>query len=297
MGEKAAVYPDLPVGEALKAVARDVLAEAREALGHDRTDAAAVHDYRKAMKRWRALLRLLEPFLGDEGRRLRIAARDFARELAGARDAQAAMEAFEDIAEQPQTGLSPRSLATIRARLDALRKGAEAASVTQAMRARLIVALDQVVPSIDSWALDRLSFGELAGELTRTYRRMREDAPREDWRTVAPEELHDLRRRVVAHRYQMELVEPLWPKFGRVWVAEAQRLRDRLGAHQDLSMLLAFTAPHQALAPWRSRLTPLIAERQAAHAKASSRIAGRMLAEKPRAFRRRIEALWKAEQR
>ena len=109
--------------------------------------------------------------------------------------------------------------------------------------------------------------------------------------------LHDLRRRVVAHRYQMELVEPLWPKFGRVWVAEAQRLRDRLGAHQDLSMLLAFTAPHQVLAPWRSRLTPLIAERQAAHAKASSRIAGRMLAEKPRAFRRRIEALWKAEQR
>jgi CHAD domain-containing protein len=297
MGEKAAVYPDLPVGEALKAVARDVLAEARAALGHDKPDAIAVHDYRKAMKRWRALLRLLEPFLGDEGERLRIAARNFARELAGARDAQAAMEALEDIAEEPQTTLSPRSLATIRARLDELRKGAEAASVTQAMRARLIVALVEIAPSIDNWTLDRLTFGELAGELTKTYRRMRKDAPREDWRSVAPEALHDLRRRVVAHRYQMELVEPLWPKFGRVWVAEAQRLRDRLGAHQDLSMLLAFTAPHQALAPWRSRLTPLIMERQAAHAKASSRIAGRMLAEKPRAFRRRIEALWKAEQR
>jgi CHAD domain-containing protein len=297
MGEKAAVYPDLPVGGALKAVARDVLAEARAALGHDKSDAIAVHDYRKAMKRWRALLRLLEPFLGDEGRRLRIAARNFARELAGARDAQAAMEALQDIAEQPQTALSPRSFATIGARLDELRKGAEAASVTQAMRARLIVALDEIGPSIDNWTLDRLTFGEFAGELTKTYRRMRQDAPREDWRSVEPGALHDLRRRVVAHRYQMELVEPLWPKFGRVWVAEAQRLRDRLGAHQDLSMLLAFTAPHQALAPWRSRLTPLIAERQAAHAKASSRIAGRMLAEKPRAFRRRIEALWKAEQR
>jgi CHAD domain-containing protein len=297
MGEKAAVYPDLPVGEALKAVARDVLAEARAALDHDKSDAIAVHDYRKAMKRWRALLRLLEPFLGDEGRRLRVAARNFARELAGARDAQAAMEALEDIAEQPQTALSPRSLVTIRTRLDALRKGAEAASVTQAMRARLIVALDELAPAIDNWALDKLTFGELAGELTRTYRRMRKDAPREDWRSAPPEVLHDLRRRVVAHRYQMELVEPLWPKFGRLWVAEAQRLRDRLGAHQDLSMLLAFTAPHQPLASWRARLTPLIAERQAAHAKASSRIAGRMLAEQPRAFRQRIEALWKAGQR
>src|SRR5258708_19830685 len=125
MGEKAAVYPDLPVGEALKAVARDVLAEARAALGHDRTDAIAVHDYRKAMKRWRALLRLLEPFLGEEGRQLRVAARNFARELAGARDAQAAMEALEDIAEQKQTALSPHSFATIPPPLAPLPQGAQ----------------------------------------------------------------------------------------------------------------------------------------------------------------------------
>src|ERR1700704_427443 len=99
MGEKAAVYPDLPVGEALKAVARDVLAEARAALDHDKSDATAVHDYRKAMKRWRALLRLLEPFLGDDGRELRAQARDSARELAGARDAQSGLEALADLAD------------------------------------------------------------------------------------------------------------------------------------------------------------------------------------------------------
>ena len=114
---------------------------------------------------------------------------------------------------------------------------------------------------------------------------------------VEPDVLHDLRRRVVAHRYQMELVEPLWPKFGRLWVAEAQRLRDRLGAFQDLSVLRGFTAPHQPLAPWRSRLAPLIAARQAAHAKAAQRIAGRLFAERPRAFRKRMEALWKSGKR
>ncbi len=106
--------------------------------------------------------------------------------------------------------------------------------------------------------------------------------------------LHDLRSRVVAHRYQMELVEPLWPKFGRLWVAEAQRLRDRLGAFQDLSVMQGFTAPHQPLAPWRARLTPVIAARQAVHAKAAQRIAGRLFAERPRAFRKRMEALWKS---
>jgi CHAD domain-containing protein len=114
---------------------------------------------------------------------------------------------------------------------------------------------------------------------------------------VPPDVLHELRSRVVAHRYQMELIEPLWPKFGRLWVAEAQRLRDRLGAFQDLSVLQGFTAPHQPLAPWRSRLSPLIATRQAAHAKAAQRMAGRLFAERPRAFRKRIEALWDSGRR
>jgi CHAD domain-containing protein len=109
--------------------------------------------------------------------------------------------------------------------------------------------------------------------------------------------LHELRSRVVAHRYQMELVVPLWPKVWRVWVAEAQRLRDRLGSFQDLSVLHGFTKPHAALAPWRSRLVPLILARQAVHAKAAQRIGGRLLAEKPRAFRRRLEALWEQERR
>src|SRR6185369_1374048 len=120
------------------------------------------------------------------------------------------------------------------------------------------------------------------------YKLARDNAPDEDWRKIDADVLHDLRSRVVAHRYQMELVEPLWPKFGKLWVAEAQRLRDRLGAFQDLSVLRSFTVPHGALAPWRSRLAPLILARQEKHAKAAQRLADRLLAEKPKAFRRRL---------
>jgi CHAD domain-containing protein len=298
MGEKPAVRPDVAVGEALRAIARDILSEARAVLNDQGTpDATAVHDYRKAMKRWRAFLRLLEPFLGEDGRRLRTEARDSARELSGARDAQSAAEALDDIVEEENTTLSPRTVASIRGRLDAIRLSAEAATLTQAVRARLIIALDIADSAVNAWPLDQLTFAELARELTETYRRARADAPSADWRNVPAEELHDLRRRVVAHRYQMELVEPLWPKLGRLWVAEAQRLRDRLGAFQDLSMLQGFTAPRQPLAPWRSRLTPLIATRQAAHAKAAQRIGGRLFAERPRAFRRRLEALWESAKR
>jgi CHAD domain-containing protein len=297
MGEKPAVRPDVAVGDALRAIARDVLAEARAVLDDAaRPDAVAVHDYRKAMKRWRALLRLLEPFLGEDARTLRTAARDAARELAGARDAKSALDALDDLAEN-DAGLSPRTVASIRARLDAARSSAEAATLTQATRARLRGALDAAGTAVQAWPLDSIGFAEFARELAETYKLARDDAPDEDWRKVEPDVLHDLRRRVVAHRYQMELVEPLWPKFGRLWVAEAQRLRDRLGAFQDLSVLQGFTAPHQPLAPWRSRLTPAIAARQAAHAKAAQRIAGRLFAERPRAFRKRMEALWKSGKR
>ena len=258
-------------------------------------DATAVHDFRKAMKRWRALLRLLEPFLGEDARRLRAEARDFGRELSGARDAQSALDALDDLTED-KTSLSARTLASIRARLDAQRVSAETATLTQAARARLIIALDNAEATVNDWPLD-IAFADLARELSEAYKLARDNAPAEDWRSVDAEVLHDLRRRVVAHRYQMELVEPLWPKFGKLWVAEAPRLRDRLGAFQDLSVLLGFTAPHGALAPWRSRLTRPILARRAAHAKAAQRIAGRLFAERPRAFRKRMEALWKSGKR
>jgi CHAD domain-containing protein len=297
MAEKPAVRPDVAVGEALRAVARDILSEARDALDDPaKTEAVAVHDFRKALKRWRALLRLLEPFLGEEGRELRAQARDSARELAGARDAQSGLDALADL---PDDGapLSRRTMASIRGRLDEIRRGAEAATLNEAARARLTIALEVASTAVSTWPLDEITFSELARELTENYRRARDDAPNADWRDVEPDVLHDLRSRVVAHRYQMELVEPLWPKFGRLWVAEAQRLRDRLGAFQDLSVLQGFTAPHQSLAPWRSRLTPLIRTRRAAHAKAAQRIAGRLFAERPRAFRKRLEALWKSSKR
>ena len=279
------------MGEALGGVARDTLSEARAALDDkERPDAVAVHDLRKALKRWRALLRLLEPFLGEDARRLRAEARDLARELSGARDAQSAIEALNDIAQGEGT-LSARTIASMRIRLDAIRLSAEAATLNGDVRARLRAVLDAAGLTIGTWDLEKLTFAGLARELARTYEHLREDCPKH-WTKAEPEALHGLRSIVVAHRYQMELVEPLWPKFGKLWVAEAQRLRDRLGAFQDLSVLRGFTVPHGALAPWRSRLTPLILARQKKHAKAAQRLANQLLAEKPKAFRRRLEALW-----
>ena len=61
MNERPALRPSVAVGEALRGVARDILAEARAAIEDPaKSDADAVHDFRRAMKRWRALLRDLQ---------------------------------------------------------------------------------------------------------------------------------------------------------------------------------------------------------------------------------------------
>jgi CHAD domain-containing protein len=290
MGEKPALRPDIAVGRALTDVARGVLKEARAPLSdHTMTDAEVVHDVRKALKRWRALLRLLEPFL-PAGNGLRIAARDLARGLARARDPRSMLDALADLTEA-NPKVSQRSLKAVRKRVDRLRVSAETAILTDKARAHLSTEFAVIEEAIAGWSLDRLKFDDVADSLTKTYHRARRAVPN-DWQAATAEELHDLRKRVVEHRYQMELIEPLWPKLGRVWVGEAQRLRDRLGSHHDLELLSGLTRLHKPLGIWQERLLPLIRERQHEHLRVAARLAGRLFAEKPNAFRSRLTRLW-----
>ena len=243
------------------------------------------------MKRWRAFLRLVEPFLEVDDRAWRAEARDLARALAGARDIQAALNATDDVEHHAASHrLSSRSWATIRARIEALRD-TEIAGLTAAMRTRIASALDRADARVEQWPLDAVTFEDVAHGLTEAYRKARHALP-EDWRAANAEELHRLRQRVVVHRYQMEIVLPLWPRLGRSWVREAQRLRTRLGKCQDLAVLAALAEPHQPLARWRSPLGSVITQRQARHVDAAARQAARLFAERPKAFRRRLMAMW-----
>jgi CHAD domain-containing protein len=96
MNDQSALRPGRAAGPALRAFGRAAIADARAALGPENPDAVAVHEFRRAMKRWRALTRLLTPSVGD-AEQLRIAARDLARALGGTRDTQAALDALADL--------------------------------------------------------------------------------------------------------------------------------------------------------------------------------------------------------
>jgi len=284
---------DSSFGDGLAAAARSVIADGRQALTDpELSDPEAVHEVRKALKRWRALMRLLARPLGEQADQMRSEARELMRAIAGARDAQSALDALNDL-RKAEVPFSPTSIETIRARLTEMRDAAEAKSFTKAMRDRLSRYLDYATLSLERWPLKAIDFDIVTDGLTSTYRRARQLVP-DTWPDSEAEHLDDLRRRVVEHRHQMDIIEPLWPRLGKVWAEEAQRLRNQLGSCQDLAVLAELTAPHKPLAPWRSRLTPLISARRDAHLKSAARLAGRLFAEKPKAFRRRIAALWSA---
>jgi CHAD domain-containing protein len=284
---------DSSFGDGLATAARSIIADGRRALTDpELSEPEAVHEVRKALKRWRAVLRLLSRPLGEQADQLRTEARELMRAVAGARDAQSALDALSDL-RKADLPFSATSTETIRTRLTEMRDAAGATSFTKSTRERISRYLDYATLSLERWPLKAIDFDTVTDGLTSTYRRARQLVP-DGWADSEAEHLHDLRRRVVEHRHQMDLVEPLWPRLGKVWAEEAQRLRNQLGSCQDLAVLTGFTAPHQPLAPWRSRLSPLIQTRRNAHLKSAARLAGRLFAEKPKAFRRRMAALWSA---
>ncbi len=291
MGDKPGLQPKGAIGPAVRAIAGHMLGQARLTItSPEHSNAEAVHLFRRSMKQWRALVRLLAPFIPD-ATRWRHDARDHARSLAHARDVQSALNAFDDLLKKDRLVLSKRSTATIRARIEALRGSEEQAVLTPALRDTIVAWLEAAAAAAESWPLDPLDFSSIAAQLASGYRSARKRIPA-DWSAASVDDLHVLRQRVIDLRYQMELIEPLWPRFGRMWTDEAERLRDRLGRCQDLDVLKAMTAPHQPLAHWRSRLTPACAERTAQLAHRAARIAHRLFAEKPKAFRHRLEMLW-----
>src|SRR6202795_5367388 len=169
MADKPALQPRAAIGPAVRAIAGHILLGGRSALlDPERTSQDAVHDFRRAMKQWRALMRLLEPFMPDAVR-LRQEARDHARSLSRARDGQSALNAFDDLMKKGMV-LSERSTTTIRARIEAIRGSEEQTVLTPELRDAIILWLDAATAAIEQWPLDPFEFGKIAARLTAGYR-------------------------------------------------------------------------------------------------------------------------------
>ena len=171
-------------GDGLAAAALSIIADGRRALADpELSDAEAVHEVRKALKRWRALLRLLARPLGEQADQMRAEARELMRALSGARDAQSALDALADLRKagtKADVPFSPTSMETIGQRLTAIKDAAEETGFTQEMRDKLARYLDYATLSLERWPLAAINFDTVADGLISTYRRARQLVP-DNW--------------------------------------------------------------------------------------------------------------------
>lgn len=196
------------------------------------------HDARKALKRVRAAVRLNRHLLGPEQfRRLNRAFRDAGRSAAGARDAEALIEALDRLIGQAGDGLPADPWGRFRGALlhdlSAATEAARNGGVPDAVAARLGQARDEVA----TWPLpDSGGPGQLATGLKRIYRQGRR-AARVARAEPTVENLHELRKRSKDLWHGAQLLRCSAPKRARRLARRARRLADLLGEDHDLALL------------------------------------------------------------
>lgn len=283
------LLPGEPHGEGLRRIALGQFAEAIDLLeSAGRTVAVdiAVHDTRKALKRLRALLRLIRRDLGQSGfAREDALLREAGLRLAGAREAQVMLATLDSLLER-----HPRALArgvaveSLRERLLAEREQATTELLGDGpLRRDVLRQLTESRGRVAAWPLrERSGIGTVETGLRQTYR-----AGRRHYRRAAGgrgsrlRRMHVWRRQVKHLRYAAEILR-LDGLAGR-----ADELAEMLGEERDLALLAkrirADGASERHGKRARKRLLKVIARRR-------RRLRRRAFAKGERVYRRRPPA-------
>ena len=266
----------------------------RTASGDGRDE--AVHEARKATKKSRAVLRLVRAEIGSKTfKRENRALRDAARLLSEPRDAAVLVASVDRLAHQ--VPLARRSISPLSAVLEQRRRETVAYVLDgEGAIAAAAAALAEIRGRIEGLAIETDKFGVLEDGLRRTYEDGRDDfvAARKDPTDLR---LHDARKRVKDLWYHARVLKPIWPGPMGELVDATDRLGDLLGEDHDLAVLSdtvrGLAAEGADGGAGETVLT--LAENRRAELRAEIWPLGRRVyAEKPKAFVRRMRALYEA---
>jgi hypothetical protein len=190
----------------------DIAIEALQSGGATGVPRQQVHEARKALKRLRALIRLLRGRLGETAyERDSTTLRDAGRLLAGAREAEVLLSTLDELLERnPQELASRGGVRRLRARLQAECDGLAQRALAGAPRSRSLEQLCAMRARVEHWELvdvDGLTalepaLGELYGKGRTRMRRARRAK-----RGGGGRKLHEWRKRVKDLRYAAEALQ------------------------------------------------------------------------------------------
>lgn len=203
-----------------------------------------IHEVRKAFKKIRAALRLVRDHV-DFYKEENVFFRDEGRRISDIRDATSVIEALDEIYDHYSDQLYQKTFSHFRDFLVSRQGKMEKTQVeADQVLATIGERLEQKCAEIDNWSIKIESFEDMAPSIERVYKRGRK-AYKSALKSRSTEDLHEWRKRVKYLRYQLDLLNPLWPDFLESWEDELHDLSDYLGDNRDLYMLNALVEDHK----------------------------------------------------
>lgn len=235
---------------------------------HDGDPGRQIHEFRRLMKAWRALLKLAPTGLAEEEKAIRAGVGRLRRGFGGARDSAVIAKVLGKLC--PDRAPKANAEAATAAAAALLRDQGEAVRTE----------LRTLSAAMAGWSLADETGEFLAQGFRRSYRRVRRQA-RENPRRMSVEHLHDWRTMIVDLSYQLSFFALADPARLRRQAETAERLRSRIGNAIDLDMARAYLAKEEPLNGGK-RLAHEIERKVSKQRRKAKKLAGRLLARRPR---------------
>jgi CHAD domain-containing protein len=255
-----------------------------------------IHEVRKAFKKIRGALRLVRDHI-DFYKEENVFFRDEGRRISEIRDATSVIEALDDLYERHANQFYKKTFKTFRNFL--LSRQSEMASeyvdkkgVLKSIKKRLSKKHEE----IDKWSINIQSFEDIAPSIKRVYKRGRK-AYNKAKESKSNEDFHEWRKRVKYLRYQLRLLNRIWPGFLECWEDELHDLSDFLGDDRDLLMLNRVVEAHRdqfADKESYELLKSLIAFRRSNLEANALQLGKRLYGLKKKSFLKLLQASWEA---
>lgn len=288
------IKPDESVPHAVRRIARAQLRKAVENLSGAGGD-EAVHEARKSIKKTRALLRLVRPSLDGVYRKENSRLRDAGRTLSPLRDAGAMIGTLDTLQQHANGELSSREVAPVRRALLVQKQQLQQEVGHPEFLREVAAALEQTRRSARQWDLNAGGFPAIEPGLERTFRAGKEAFHRA-WKTQTREDLHEWRKRVKDHWYQVRLLENLWCGVFQGYENSLKELESALGEGLNLTILRhrisVAAAGRQPVSVIDLLDRAIDASRKDLRGRAFE-IGAKVYAEKPRELTRQFARLWR----
>jgi CHAD domain-containing protein len=232
--------PEMSLRKNLRRLIRKQIEGAIEDMGGSgaKSRDEVVHEARKTMKRVRAVLRLARsPIGGAKYRKANTELRDAARPLTEVRDAKILIETIDKLADQVKERVAGQAFEGVRQMLTShahsVRKGV---LNREHAFSKIRKTLKGLQSDIGDWSDVPNKWSSIGDGIADTYRKAA-DAFGDAAADPTPEKLHEWRKQAKYLRYQLQLLQPLWPERMEELENEADKMGELLGDDHDLTLL------------------------------------------------------------